>query len=51
MSYDSIEIKPYNPHFDAPGETRIGWMEQYFKNDGAPVNDIVDSEKRWIHEE
>ncbi len=46
-----VDIKPYNPHFDSPEHTRIGWLEKYYSGEKNHINDIVDSEKRWTHED
>ena len=45
-----IDIKPYNFHFDYPGEGKIGWMTKYFSDNNSNRNDIVDSEAEWLHQ-
>ena len=45
-----IDIKPYNPHFDAPKNIRIGWMSKYFKDIDISNRVAVKSEKEWLHE-
>ncbi len=46
-----VDIKPYNPHFDAPENPRTGWLEKYYSGGDNEINDIIDSEKRWYHED
>jgi tRNA-Thr(GGU) m(6)t(6)A37 methyltransferase TsaA len=45
-----IDIKPYNPYFDAPSNVRIGWMESHFDDEKRKKNITVKSEKEWLHE-
>ncbi|MCU0821416.1 MAG: tRNA (N6-threonylcarbamoyladenosine(37)-N6)-methyltransferase TrmO [Spirochaetes bacterium] len=45
-----IDIKPYNPYFDAPADTKIGWMGKCFKNGKIQRSVTVRDEKHWLNE-
>ncbi len=45
-----IDIKPYNPYFDAPSDARIGWMEKCFKDGKVQRSATVRDEKHWLNE-
>ena len=45
-----LDIKPYNPGFDACQNPEIGWMEQFFSDDNVKRNEFVKSESEWLHE-
>ena len=45
-----IDIKPYNPYFDAPADTKIGWMTKCFKDGKVQRSVTVRDEKHWLNE-
>ena len=49
-----LDIKPYNPLFDAPGpeaEIRIGWMSKYMNGESGPRILRIANRSEWLHEE
>jgi len=49
-----LDIKPYNPVFDAPGpedRIRIGWMSKYKSGEAVPRTLRTGSRSEWLHEE
>ena len=44
-----IDIKPYNHHFDFPGQGQIGWMTKYFQDDSLERCETIDTKEKWLH--
>ncbi len=43
-----VDIKPYNPAFDAPRDVRVGWMEK--PSEAKGFSKKVHSTESWRHE-